>query len=91
MAGSLSPETASRRSRVIALSRHRGPDDPATIQAKRDLEASKLRDHIERVLTTAPPLTRQQRAALAELLRPVRRSPRRADALDPPPAGGVTA
>lgn len=52
MAGSLSPETASRRSRVIALSRHRGPDDVATIQAKTDLEASKPRDHIERVLTT---------------------------------------
>ncbi|HME79873.1 MAG TPA: hypothetical protein VKI00_30695 [Mycobacterium sp.] len=37
----------------------------------------KLEDHIKRVLAQAPPVTSEQRAKLAELLRPVR-------ILDPP-------
>jgi hypothetical protein len=37
------------------MSGHRDPDDPEFLQAQRDLEASKLADHIERVLATAPP------------------------------------
>jgi hypothetical protein len=70
-----SPRTAKARARVGILSRHHGPDDPQTIDAKIDLEAAKLRDHIERVLAQAPPLSNEQRRRLAELLRPARRTP----------------
>lgn len=74
MAGSPSPETAKHRARVAGITLKRGADDPEVEMARRDLEVSKLADHIQRVLAQAPPLTRQQRSKLAELLRPVRRA-----------------
>jgi hypothetical protein len=40
---------------------------------RRDLAAAKITDYIERILADAPPLTDEQRTALAELLKPVRR------------------
>ena len=73
MAGSPYPETARHRARVAGIALKRGADDPEIALARRDLEASKLADHIERVLAEAPPLTDEQRSKLAELLRPVRR------------------
>jgi hypothetical protein len=39
---------------------------------RRDLAQAKIADYIERVLAEAPPLTDEQRAKLAELLRPAR-------------------
>jgi hypothetical protein len=39
---------------------------------RRDLAEAKIADYIERVLAEAPPLTDEQRAKLAELLRPAR-------------------
>jgi len=38
-----------------------------------DLEAARLADYIKETLARAPALTSAQRAALAELLKPVRR------------------
>lgn len=58
------------RARVAALSRDRSPDDPELINARRDLRAERLADHIADVVNAAPPLTNEQRARLAALLRP---------------------
>ena len=60
------------RARIASLSRSRPFDDPELVDAQRGLAAAKLGDYIERTLAEAPPLTDAQRAALAELLRPVR-------------------
>lgn len=44
--------------------------DPQTItDAKRDLAAANLQQYIEKVVSTAPPLTDEQRDRLAALLR----------------------
>lgn len=57
------------RARVASLSRSRTPDDPELIEARRNLRAERLADHIEKVVAEAPPLTPQQRDRLAGLLR----------------------
>jgi hypothetical protein len=59
------------RTRAIANG-ERPPDDPELLDAQRGPAAAKISDYIEKVLAEAPPLTDAQRAALAELLRPVR-------------------
>jgi len=59
-----------RRARLAALSKRRDPDDPAVIEARRDLAAESLAIHVERVIATAPPLTDSQRNRIAALLRP---------------------
>jgi hypothetical protein len=61
------------RARIGALSRDRKPDDPELVNARRDLAVAKCADYIKRTLAAAPPLTLEQRAKLAELLKPVRR------------------
>jgi Spy/CpxP family protein refolding chaperone len=61
------------RARVGALSRSRDEDDPELLAARRDLKAARLTDYVQRTLASAPPLTPEQRAKLAELLKPVRR------------------
>jgi hypothetical protein len=58
------------RARVAALSRSRAETDPELVEARRDLAADVLADHITRVVAAAPPLTREQRDRLAGLLRP---------------------
>lgn len=70
----LSRDTAHHRARVGALSRDRKPGDPVLDAARRDLNAARLADYIQWTLAKAPPLTGEQRAKLAELLRPVRRA-----------------
>jgi hypothetical protein len=56
------------RARVAALSRSRTVDDPALIDARRNLRAERLEDYISKTLATAPPLTNEQRERLALLL-----------------------
>lgn len=56
------------RARIAGLSRDRAPDDPELVDARRDLRAQKLADHIARAVSEAPPLTDEQRARLAGLL-----------------------
>jgi hypothetical protein len=75
MAGSPSPETAKCRARVAGLTGRRADDDPELLHAQSELEASKLADHIKKVLSTAPPLSEEQRTRLAGLLKPVRVRP----------------
>ncbi len=59
----------STRARIASLSRSRSADDPDLIEARRDLAAERLAEHIERVVAAAPPLSREQRDRLALLLR----------------------
>lgn len=65
---SLSPVQA-QRNRVASLSRFRGPESVEVEDARRDLNAAKLEQYIIKVVATAPPLTDNQRAHLASLLR----------------------
>lgn len=63
------PVLAHQRARVAALRKHRGPDDPETIAATRELRAEKLAQHVRKIVDLAPPLTTEQRARIAALLR----------------------
>ncbi len=58
------------RARVAALTRHRGPDDPEVIDARRVLAEKRIRDFVEDQLRKAPPLTADQLADLAQLFTP---------------------
>ncbi len=60
------------RARVASLTRSRQADDPELIEARRRLRTERTAAYIEKMLAEAPPLTDEQRARLAELLRPVR-------------------
>lgn len=66
---SISPSVAHERARVASLSRDRKPDDPELIQARQNLAALTLAQHVERVLAAAPPLTDEQRTRISALLR----------------------
>lgn len=57
------------RARIAALSRDRSPDDPQILDARRDLRAARLAEHIEKVVADFPPLTEEQLDRLAGLLR----------------------
>jgi hypothetical protein len=70
-----SPEAAKLRARIAGITSKRGPDDPEIPVIKSELETVVLAEHIERVLSTAPPLTNEQRTRLADLLKPVRIHP----------------
>ena len=65
---SAATRTASRR--LNAYQRHRGPDDPVTLAAARDLRAVQLEEHIQEVVSAAPPLTPDQASRLRSLLHP---------------------
>ena len=57
------------RARVAALSRSRPADDPELLDARRNLVADRLADHIKRTVDQSPRLTAAQRDRLALLLR----------------------
>lgn len=57
------------RARIASLSRSRTPDDPDLLEARRNLRAERLADHIKRTVDAAPPLSAEQRDRLALLLR----------------------
>ncbi|MGR6317841.1 hypothetical protein Q2K19_03665 [Micromonospora soli] len=60
----------SKRGRYAALKRRHGADHPTTQAASRELREATLARHITRLVDQAPPLTDEQRARLAGLLRP---------------------
>lgn len=64
----LTPEQRKLRAQIAAKARRRPPDDPELLADRRTFEASRFADHIERLLTVAPPLTEGQRARLCTLL-----------------------
>ena len=66
------------RARHASLVRFHGIDDPATIEARRDLKAVSAEDYIRDFVDSAPALTPEQRDKLATLLRPSGRTPREA-------------
>ena len=73
----IDPAVAAARGRKASLTRcvnngERSPDDPDLADADRELAAARIAAHITKVLKEAPPLTRDQRARLAELLKPAR-------------------
>lgn len=63
-----SPPVAHYRAKVAALSRDRKPDDPVFIEAKRNLRAEKLAEHVKRVVAELPPLSDEQCQRIAGLL-----------------------
>ena len=65
-----SPQRRQAAAVVGALQRHHGPDDPRLADARRDLRAAELEEHVRRIVDDAPPLTAEQRDRLAALLRP---------------------
>ena len=68
-AASLSnPSVRTARAVLAATERHHGPDDPRTADARREVRRLGLREHIQRVVDEAPPLTAEQRSELAALL-----------------------
>lgn len=66
------PEIARARGQAVRRSGYLGPDHPSTVEAKRDLTAAVLAEHIRRVVDAAPPLSPEQREHLAVLLRGTR-------------------
>lgn len=68
---SQTPSWTTSRARVAALSRSRSADDPDLLNARRDLRAARLAQHVSRVVAEAPLLTDEQRERIAALLRPV--------------------
>ena len=61
------------RSRLGNAVQKHGKHSPQAAEAGVNFRARKLEDHVRKILAEAPPLTDEQRNALAELLRPVRR------------------
>lgn len=57
------------RARVAALSRSRLFDDPDLVESRRRLKAAKWDRWVQELLATEPPLTKEQREALAFLVR----------------------
>ncbi len=68
----LSAKQRHYRAQVAALTVHRDGTDPVLVTARRNKNAADIEAFIERKLAEAPPLTDEQRAKLAELLKPVR-------------------
>ena len=65
MATSASKITAARHARAV---RTHGPDSPQAQDALRDRAAARLNETIRDIVSKAPPLTSEQRTALASLL-----------------------
>lgn len=52
----------------IALHRKAHPNEPVPIELYQELKAQRLSAEVQRVLSTAPPLTVEQRAGIAAAL-----------------------
>lgn len=62
------PHLARARATLASRTARFGPGHPDTVDARRDFVAERLAAHIREVVDAAPPLTGEQRAALASLL-----------------------
>jgi len=65
-----STELNHARMRVARAHRFHGPDSPEVVEARRDLAGENLAAYVSRVVADAPPLTDDQVARVAALLRP---------------------
>ncbi|NHA01885.1 hypothetical protein G5V59_25645 [Nocardioides sp. W3-2-3] len=68
MAAEFSPVSRRLRSRVASLTKY-DPNHPDLPDARRDLRAERLADHVRSTLSQLPPLTDEQRDRVASLLR----------------------
>jgi hypothetical protein len=64
----------SERARIAAITRgiragERKPDDPELVEARRNLAALRLAEHVAKVVAAAPPLSQEQRERIVALLR----------------------
>jgi hypothetical protein len=61
----------SERARIAGLSArpNRPPDDPKLVEARLNLRALRLEEHVRKVLADAPPLSDEQRNRIVALLR----------------------
>jgi hypothetical protein len=57
-------------SKIAAVARHNGPDDPRLNPLRAELHTEALAEHIRKVVDGWPPLTAAQREKLALLLNP---------------------
>lgn len=64
----MSTTWTSERARLAALTRSRSADDPELTDARRNLKAERLAEHIRQVVAQAPPFTEAQRRRLASIL-----------------------
>jgi hypothetical protein len=65
----ISPAVKHQRARVARLCQSYSPDHPKLVDARRDLAATRLEEHVRRVVAEAPPLSDEQRDKIANLLR----------------------
>lgn len=70
MSSTVPPAVAHERARVAALSRSRAESDPDLVKARATLKAAKLEEYVARAVADAPPLSDEQRARIAAILRP---------------------
>lgn len=66
----MSDSWTTERARIASWSRNRPQGDPELVEARRNLKAVKLEEHVARVVAEAPPLTPAQLDRIAGLLRP---------------------
>jgi hypothetical protein len=59
----------SERARIASLTRSRDPNDPDLINARRNLKAIRLEEHVLSKVSTAPFLTMGQLETIAKLLK----------------------
>jgi hypothetical protein len=65
------PETLSARGSLARRTALFGPDDPRTEQARAAFQSEGYLAAVRAAVDSAPPLTPDQRASLAQILRPV--------------------
>jgi hypothetical protein len=58
-----------KRGRLARLSQDLPPNHPDLIEARRELKAQRLEEHIAKVVDSAPPLTPEQRDRIAAILK----------------------
>jgi hypothetical protein len=58
----------SLKGRFAVAHRDHAPDSPEVTNLRRELAAAKIAQYVEKIVSTAPPLTPDQRSRLAALL-----------------------
>jgi hypothetical protein len=70
MARSSTPEARQAQSRYATRTRELGPNHPETLAAQGEWRSERYLAAVRAAVADAPPLTAEQRARLAQLLRP---------------------
>lgn len=56
------------RAQVATLTRSRANDDPELVEARRNLRAARLTDHVTKIVAGAPPLSDAQKLSVVRAL-----------------------